>query len=549
MNGSGNVAWSLAEIGALAVGAKAADSNLLDGLDLHTGRNNEANKVVRTDVNGYIQAGWINTPSGATSSTINKIYASNDDYVRYVTPATLISQLGLWTSGNDGPGSGLNADLLDDYDYTDFNGVVARWITSGSNAAGRLKLKLPFATSSALMLKFTISQYTSYTQYDYEVAAYMYPSTNQWYLPTAVYTGTGAPDIVVGRESDGKAYVSIADALYTGVIVHSLTIGYIGTVPNAYDQGWVITQDATTPNSVSVDVRTTWNSGNDGSGSGLDADLLDGYNSSQSESGNTVAVRDPSGYLFANYFNGSGTFSTSGLTSGMARFTGTNGADTYGRSYTAQAAATLLSGSTMNISGTATNITQYTINQSVGTANSPTFANVYVADQIIHTGDTDTYMQFHAADQWRVVTGGQERLEVNNTAITTQYNFAAKTTGVDRFNVTDTDVIVQSALKEKYVALSGTTPSIDVDVGGGFSLTTSGNTTFTFTAFTTNLSCAFVLELTAGGAHTITWPASVDWAGGSAPGAPASGETNIYVFWSRNGGTTWYGVLSSAAAA
>jgi len=35
---------------------------------------------------------------------------------------------------------------------------------------------------------------------------------------------------------------------------------------------------------------------------------------------------------------------------------------------------------------------------------------------IRHNGDTNTYMQFHAADQWRVVTGGSERLEVNNTA-------------------------------------------------------------------------------------------------------------------------------------
>jgi hypothetical protein len=44
----------------------------------------------------------------------------------------------------------------------------------------------------------------------------------------------------------------------------------------------------------------------------------------------------------------------------------------------------------------------------------------YVADQIIHTGDTNTYMQFHAADQWRVVTGGGERLEVNNSQVTVQ---------------------------------------------------------------------------------------------------------------------------------
>ncbi len=43
--------------------------------------------------------------------------------------------------------------------------------------------------------------------------------------------------------------------------------------------------------------------------------------------------------------------------------------------------------------------------------------DLYIPDQIIHTGDTNTYMQFHAADQWRVVTGGAERLEVNNSEV------------------------------------------------------------------------------------------------------------------------------------
>jgi len=72
----------------LTTSGKAADSNLLDGLDLHTGRNNEANKVVRTDANGYIQAGWINTTSGDNGTTaISRIYASQDGYIRYYTPA------------------------------------------------------------------------------------------------------------------------------------------------------------------------------------------------------------------------------------------------------------------------------------------------------------------------------------------------------------------------------------------------------------------------------------------------------------------------------
>ena len=37
------------------------------------------------------------------------------------------------------------------------------------------------------------------------------------------------------------------------------------------------------------------------------------------------------------------------------------------------------------------------------------------ADKIVHEGDTDTYIQFHAADQFRVVTGGTERFEINNS--------------------------------------------------------------------------------------------------------------------------------------
>ena len=63
---------------------------------------------------------------------------------------------------------------------------------------------------------------------------------------------------------------------------------------------------------------------------------------SSGESASTVVQRNSSGYINTSYYNGSGTFATTGNTSGMARFTGTNGSDTYGRSYTAAAARTLL---------------------------------------------------------------------------------------------------------------------------------------------------------------------------------------------------------------
>ena len=62
-------------------------------LPIETARNNNANRIVRTNVNGYVDFGWINTTSGATTSTISRIYASDDAYIRYVTPATFRTQI------------------------------------------------------------------------------------------------------------------------------------------------------------------------------------------------------------------------------------------------------------------------------------------------------------------------------------------------------------------------------------------------------------------------------------------------------------------------
>lgn len=74
------------------------NADMLDGLHIHAGRNNEANKIVRTDANGFIQAGWINTTSGDIGTgAINRIYCSDDGYIRYKTPANFFSTL-----ANDG---------------------------------------------------------------------------------------------------------------------------------------------------------------------------------------------------------------------------------------------------------------------------------------------------------------------------------------------------------------------------------------------------------------------------------------------------------------
>lgn len=52
-----------------------------------TGVNNLANQIVRTEANGYVNFGWINSVSGNHTGSITRITASNDAYLRYVTPA------------------------------------------------------------------------------------------------------------------------------------------------------------------------------------------------------------------------------------------------------------------------------------------------------------------------------------------------------------------------------------------------------------------------------------------------------------------------------
>ena len=117
-------------------------------------------------------------------------------------------------------------------------------------------------------------------------------------------------------------------------------------------------------------------------------------------------------------------------------------------------------------------------------------------------------------------------------------------------DVTLSEELKAKSYNETYVALSGTTPTVDCEAGNVFALTTSGNTTFTFSnPPASGTGFGFSLKVTAGGTHTLTWPSSVDWAGGSAPDAPASGETDMFVFVTHDGGTTWYGFLAGDALA
>jgi len=91
-------------------------------------------------------------------------------------------------------------------------------------------------------------------------------------------------------------------------------------------------------------------------------------------------------------------------------------------------------------------------------------------------------------------------------------------------------------------SIGGGTQDIDLTAGNSVSGTVdTSTTTFTFSNPTAGDElCSFVLTLTNGGSQTVNFPASVDWAGGSAPTLTTAG-VDILVFATIDGGTIWHG--------
>ena len=93
----------------------------------------------------------------------------------------------------------------------------------------------------------------------------------------------------------------------------------------------------------------------------------------------------------------------------------------------------------------------------------------------------------------------------------------------------------------------GGSQTIDLALGNNVVATvdTSGNTFVFSNPTASDELCGFTLFLTNGGSQTVTWPATVDWAGGTAPTLTTSG-IDILVFVTTDGGTIWHGMVASA---
>lgn len=92
-------------------------------------------------------------------------------------------------------------------------------------------------------------------------------------------------------------------------------------------------------------------------------------------------------------------------------------------------------------------------------------------------------------------------------------------------------------------SLTGTV-TLNCASGNFFYGTMSGNITIAFSNVPSNVFF-LALELKGAGAQGASFPASVKWDANTAPTTtPASNETDLYWFYTRDAGTTWRGALA-----
>lgn len=112
------------------------------------------------------------------------------------------------------------------------------------------------------------------------------------------------------------------------------------------------------------------------------------------------------------------------------------------------------------------------------------------------------------------------------------------TTGITTVGLTASGVIdATSQQKQGIVAMA----ALDVDCSAGnyFTKTINGASTFTFSNAPSSRAYSFTLELTVT-SGAATWPAEVQWPGGTAP-TLGTGKTSLLMFVTDDAGTRWRG--------
>ena len=155
----------------------------------------------------------------------------------------------MWDAGNDGSGSGLDADLLDGVHLTSL-ASAHHYLASSSITTGYYKILIN--STAPWMLYFRIRLYQSYNYYDIDISGYNYHSaeTNySWCSPKAKLVSSNVDSVKVyfGHDSANKLWVAVPALQYTGLAIYDVVNGYSETSKfNAFTISYVSSLSGTT---------------------------------------------------------------------------------------------------------------------------------------------------------------------------------------------------------------------------------------------------------------------------------------------------------------
>ena len=176
----------------------------------------------------------------------------------------------------------------------------------------------------------------------------------------------------------------------------------------------------------------------------------------------------------------------------------------------------------------------------VGTGTTDTLTNKTLTSPKINedVAVTSTATEINKLDGVTATTA-----EINYLDITT-----LGTTEASKVVTADANGVVKfdNGIQEESTAITSSSNAATLNLRDGtvFTHTLSENVTYTFSnPAASGYASGFTLKVTQdSSARTITWPGSVDWAAGTAPTlSTGSGDVDVFVFLTVDGGTIYYG--------